>query len=801
MAIESAGAGITEHGEWQLLPIFQLSRNHSIKLDELQCGAVYELFVRQPTHGWQSERIRFRTQGKAPVAPLKSQVLRSLNGTIYVHPTAWLATESQPIAPTSSRQVGSETVIASSRLGLSSFEKESEAENVSYESNTFAPVVNLTLDIDHHSLMSDVQCPIRRLVVEYRPASSGLWKLLFAQPISPDSSPLPLPLNSDRATCSIRMTAYTVGRPYTMAEYEIRYGDISDSSAELNDGLLTTSSTSEHRLLMDGGALLSLLCSILLLLMGVLLFAYLLLLRRRQSLVRKELTEYCTGGTAARMDGNAFLSVAPKYGSAVAAAASLANRLVVEQKLLESKRPPPPSIKPPPPPTSGGGLSSSSVTSGSAMTVNANNLSAAFSATAVGSRTLASYSMNKGKPVVPSVGQIQLCVDNGGSIRMRSNLTRAAAIDLYDEITPYATFTLSPEEAQQQQKESNDETNALPEHVQQLHDLHRQLAKLQKNPITPNASSTRSNGGGRMMSISKGNSGSKPSLNVSQKGTLSKPYDRTLDMNDFRTFSVQIGEPPYTFRCMDGNQAAVLSEIGSPAPNDRNNKSGRMLQPMAAKSIGTHLFRSTIDSNQLMESDSDEGTAGGRLIDCGSSNQSSGSSVTMSLTSRSNNTSYAITSASFTLQESDAETSFLNAIPKSAFNVSGFELNASSANTSGQNTPTDAAYDQVQLDEPLEAPTLFAASTRTRLNRKSSNTEEMHQAPSYATTAHLVANATRAAFTSHLPDSTDSLAMSAKVTHRLSKAGSKGQLCDLLHSFAVPVDAKDSEPPIKSDRK
>ena len=474
IAWEANGPLGNDYGEWQLIPVYQPNGNHSLRLHELQCGAAYELFIRQPTHGWQSERLRFRTQGRAPIAPTKSNVLQTINGTVYVFPSVWLATAS-----------GQHALVAASRLSHpESMKKDGEEddgdnddereEGPNAKETPAGRIVSIAEDLvamsknesDLTMLSSNgdkIDCPIRRLVVEYRNAGSGLWKLLFAQPISADSAPLPLPLLTEQSNSyviNIRMTAYTIGRPYTMAEYQLRTGE--PNSGEVADEEASTA-TAEHRL--DGGAVLSLLCSLLILLLGTLLFIYLLLLRRRQSLVRKEMIEYC--GTSA--SGTGLIGSSNSSGNAP----KMAPLNYSTTHLIEKRPPPPPPLsKPPLPP----------VPSFASVLANAANL--ASRSAGYGSCKKPTQATSTALTAVNKSGSSTMTLSTSGNncARSQPSSIKPHPIDLYDEITPYATFTLSAEDNQ-----PNDE---LPESVQQLHALHRQLSKLRETSTNAQAETT-----------------------------------------------------------------------------------------------------------------------------------------------------------------------------------------------------------------------------------------------------------------------------------------------------------------------
>ncbi|RWS17533.1 dscam:-like isoform D [Dinothrombium tinctorium] len=149
--------------EWQIKPIFKvMDVNHSVILDNLLCGTPYQLYVTELQTGIKSDTVTFRTQGSAPVAPKKEEILKVVNdSSILVYSNAW-----------------------DQSLG----------------------------------------CPITKLVIEYRSSNYHTWRTVSTQAYSEKSAPVVISNVKPKTLYSIRITAHTKGAPSTMAEYEVKVG-------------------------------------------------------------------------------------------------------------------------------------------------------------------------------------------------------------------------------------------------------------------------------------------------------------------------------------------------------------------------------------------------------------------------------------------------------------------------------------------------------------------------------------------------------------------------------------------------
>ncbi|KAI1278123.1 Down syndrome cell adhesion molecule-like protein Dscam2 [Halotydeus destructor] len=183
--------------------------NQTVHLENLICGASYQAYITELETGSRTETISFRTQGSAPMAPRKEDVLRLFNDTsILIYPISWEAGSS---------------------------------------------------------------CPITKLTIEYRMTGSYAWRLLSSRPISSDVTEISdiLP----RTIYSIRMTAHSAGPPATMAEYEMRVG-LADEDIIFGSGL-------QRAFLVDTTTLISLVSSCIVLLIGSIAVVCLVIYKRK----------------------------------------------------------------------------------------------------------------------------------------------------------------------------------------------------------------------------------------------------------------------------------------------------------------------------------------------------------------------------------------------------------------------------------------------------------------------------------------------------------------------------------------
>ncbi|XP_015789765.1 Down syndrome cell adhesion molecule-like protein Dscam2 isoform X2 [Tetranychus urticae] len=148
--------------DWQIKPIFRVPPgNHTVLLDNLLCGTLYKLFMTDLTTGAKSDTLTFQTQGSAPIAPKKEDIIKVVgNSSIYIYPSVWDQT-----------------------LG----------------------------------------CPITKMLIEYRSSTHHTWKMV-STPSLPNPEPIHIPNLTPKSTYSIRITAQTRGSPSTMAEYDVRLG-------------------------------------------------------------------------------------------------------------------------------------------------------------------------------------------------------------------------------------------------------------------------------------------------------------------------------------------------------------------------------------------------------------------------------------------------------------------------------------------------------------------------------------------------------------------------------------------------
>ncbi|CAL1284864.1 unnamed protein product [Larinioides sclopetarius] len=80
-----------EGGEWQQRRL--LSKNHTYKLEGLECGVKYQLYVVPLTSEGKGERsnpISFKTQGSAPVAPKQEDMIFTNSTHLVLHLSSWL---------------------------------------------------------------------------------------------------------------------------------------------------------------------------------------------------------------------------------------------------------------------------------------------------------------------------------------------------------------------------------------------------------------------------------------------------------------------------------------------------------------------------------------------------------------------------------------------------------------------------------------------------------------------------------------------------------------------------------------
>ncbi|RWS30915.1 down syndrome cell adhesion molecule:-like isoform A [Leptotrombidium deliense] len=172
--------------EWQIKTLFKISNmNHSVSIDNLLCGTPYQLYITELQSGIKSEITTFRTQGTAPIAPKKEEIIKVINdSSIVVNNNAW----------------------------------------------------------DQSS-----GCAISKLLVEYRSSNQHTWKTISSETYSDKNAALTIPNIKPKTVYSIRITAHTKGVPSTMAEYEVKVGldekDAYFSSGENERGVVIDTTT------------------------------------------------------------------------------------------------------------------------------------------------------------------------------------------------------------------------------------------------------------------------------------------------------------------------------------------------------------------------------------------------------------------------------------------------------------------------------------------------------------------------------------------------------------------------------
>lgn len=116
-----------------------------------------------------------------------------------------------------------------------------------------------------------IGCPITKLTIEYRASSQHTWTLVSSQ--APSDEVIELSNLVSKSLYSVRMTAHTKGSPSTMAEYEARVGMPEELfSASHSKGLLFS---------IDSSTLISLTSSLFVLLVGFVAVTSLVLYKRK----------------------------------------------------------------------------------------------------------------------------------------------------------------------------------------------------------------------------------------------------------------------------------------------------------------------------------------------------------------------------------------------------------------------------------------------------------------------------------------------------------------------------------------
>lgn len=450
--------------------------------------------------------ITFRTLGSAPITPRKTEILQLVNRTLYIQLNSWFIQNPLPtLSPSNSLS------LIFKRNNLLSDQSDEEEQN-------------------HKNQPKPDGCPIHRFLCEYRTSNTGLWKLINVQQADSSLQPIELNMLNEKVIYTIRITAYTIGKPFTVAEYDIKLNE--QGLADYDEFLLLDNEDNmtpiNSRVMLDQHTMFSIICSTLILLaLGFVLL--LLLIQRRRGLLRanvnldksiyrkvinngdntsasflqstiaynrsinsginynRPINNFLTnnGTTSATLQNNLLQSTAigsnaiantnninnadSNYvatAAALAAVASVNSSLngvnscsprttannynqcskMVNNNLLSntlnkpSKKPPLPSLPPPP---------------------------------ILSSASKRSNQLYKQSTLVASHRNLSNIGNNSNKLA-NSNLNKQE-----EEITPYATFTMSAEDALEQQEENLlNAADQLPAHIKELHEMHRQLSKI-----------------------------------------------------------------------------------------------------------------------------------------------------------------------------------------------------------------------------------------------------------------------------------------------------------------------------------
>ena len=635
-----------EYGEWSILPIFlpplvnsqqraQMLGNQSetLQIVDLECGASYELFVKQPLNNWRSELITFRTQGQAPVTPRKTDVLQLANRTLSIQLSAWLQANPQSLVPTSAPLI---------------FKHHSRMSAVDQSGEEFASQ-------PASAALKEVKekvngCPIHRFMTEYRTSNAGLWKLLNVQPADPNSlQSVELALMNEKVIYTIRITAYTIGKPFAVAEYDVRLNEQGladyDEFLVLDNEDITPMNINSRAVALDQHTMFSIICSTLILLaLGFVLL--LLLIQRKRLLMRssahpdKNASIYRkvinNGDTTASLlqstiayNRSVSSSIRQPIGNSSAAAALLSTAISSSNAITNSD-------------------SSTYVAAAAALqavssALNGANFSPRLSGTGNYNQcsklanNIAQSGLNKQPinganqvPELPSVPPPPLSCASKRSNQINSvykqstlNHRTLSKINSKDEeITPYATFTMQAEDM-----EPENAGDQLPAHIQELHEMHRQLSKFnqqQQQIKNSNSNYTKTNSGNEAISASvvdlfksvKFGQSNTPQqflkkqidkIGISRSRTVvdrepsiescspsKKPLRKSHNLiygedsngstfnldrlekklleeeqNDLRMFSLKVGEPGYMRYCMESNQMIGGQLMGNPLGNNQ----------------------------------------------------------------------------------------------------------------------------------------------------------------------------------------------------------------------------------------
>ena len=631
----------TEYGEWTILPIFlpplvnsqqqrtQILGNQSetLQINDLECGAFYELFVKQPLNGWQSELIHLHTLGKSPIAPRKMDILQLVNRTLYVQLNSWFLQNPAIL------QLPTSLPLIVKRANLISDQSDEEFN----QQQQFKDIKQQQQEKVINNLAG---CPIHRFMCEYRTSNAGLWKLLNVQQANQNTlQPVELNLINEKVIYTIRITAYTIGRPITVAEYDIRLNeqgliDYDEFLVLDNEDSITPMNINSKVMMLDQHTMFSIICSSLILLVLGFVLLILLIQRRRGLLLH---------GSNTHPDKNIYRKVINNGGDTTASASLLQSTIAYNRSVASSIRQPN---------STAALLSSTAFSSSNAISNSADSnyvaQAAAVQAVAAAlsgncSPRLNSANFNNYNPCNKLVNNITKSLNANSSkqppelpsippppLTSTGTNKRSNAINLYkqstlmanhrnlssngnnnnanreEEITPYATFTMSAEDVLEQEQENlMESSDQLPPHIQELHEMHRQLTKIKqqqqndqkqqqqisasvidlfkfgqskpqqfiKQQIDKMGISRSRTAVDRTTSVENNNnspSSNKPlrksnnliygednSINNDSTFNLDRLEKKLLDeeQSDLRMFSVKIDDAGYMYRlCMDGNQ-------------------------------------------------------------------------------------------------------------------------------------------------------------------------------------------------------------------------------------------------------
>ena len=429
----------SSESEWLLKPCLPSNNdiNQTVILDDLLCGSSYLLYVVELQSGSRSETVTFRTQGTGESCPCIALYCLALPSiTLHCHHDEWLQgtclltlvpllvfVTPAPVAPRKDQVI---KVVNESCILIYPF------------------------SWDH-----PVGCPITKLTIEYRASSQHLWTLVSSQ--APSDEVIELSGLQPKSLYSVRMTAHTKGSPSTMAEYEARVGLPEDNL------FFSASSHSRGVFSIDSSTLISLTSSLFVLAVGFVAVASLVLYKRKlnKSLLDKKHSHHHHHLRKPSATSAASSTIHTEVSSAALLLSTDPNHLQHHQQQFQTHRTP---------------------TSNPVSRLNREKQSQALPP--VPSEEKVNMSLNKSTAsLLPSSSHVLIrgkgqqtesntSSSNGSKksafspLLLRGRLPQVPIPrqqledmdkDLYDEITPYATFTLTDERVKVGQEEEDDE--------------------------------------------------------------------------------------------------------------------------------------------------------------------------------------------------------------------------------------------------------------------------------------------------------------------------------------------------------